>query len=195
MRRLLLLALVAPLVALGCALATSSPAAAACDPGPIAPHLREATLVVTGTVTGIEQLPNRQVLTVEVQRVYRGEAPTVLQLQGPTPDRACALPATVGEQWLLVSQGTSSPPAARADWGSQQLTPGIATQVADVLGSGKAPTPAAPPATGEVSLNRVDDSEPHGFWQVALPGAVLLVGGLLILLLARALGRTRTARA
>lgn len=195
MRRLLLLALVAPLIALGCALATSSPAAAACDPGPIAPHLRAATLVVTGTVTGIEQLPNRQVLTVEVQRVYRGEAPTVLQLQGPTPDRPCALPATVGEQWLLVSQGTSTPPAARGDWGSQQLTPGIATQVADILGSGKEPTPAAAPESGEVSLKRVADSEPYGFWQVALPGVVLLVAGLLILLLARALGRTRTARA
>lgn len=195
MRRLLLLALIAPLVALGWAFATTSPATAACDPGPIAPHLREATLVVTGTVTGIEQLPNRQVLTVEVQRVYRGEAPTVLELQGPTPDRPCALPAKVGERWLLVSQGTSTPPAARADWGSQQLTPGIATQVADVLGSGKAPTPAAPPTTGEVSLQRVDDSEPYGFLQIALPGGVLVVGGLLVLLLARALGRTRAARA
>jgi hypothetical protein len=194
MRRLLLLAL----LALGCVLiapVTSSPAAAAaCAAGPLPANLRDASLVVTGKVTAVEALPNRQVYSVEVQRVYQGSAPKTVTVQGPPVGRPCALAAQVGQSWLLVSQGAATTPAVRVDWGSQLLTADVGAVVASTLGSGKAPSADTAPVPSRVELTRVDDSEPYGYWQMAFPGAVLAAAGLLVLLLARALGGGRPAR-
>jgi hypothetical protein len=176
------------------AFVTSPASAAACAAGPLPADLRQASLVVTGKVTAIEKLTNRQVYSVTVQRVYHGRAPKTIKVQGPTADRPCALAAEVGQTWLLVSQGAASTPVVRADWGSQKLTTAVGATVADTLGSGKAPTAASTPVPTDVQLTRVDDSEPYGYWQMAIPGAVLAAAGLLILMLARALGGPKAAR-
>lgn len=193
MRRLLLALLALGFLVVPAAL--SSPAsAAACAAGPLPADLREASLVVTGKVTAIEELTNRQVYSVTVQRVYQGRAPKTITVQGPTAGRPCALAAEVGQSWLLVSQGAASTPVVRADWGSQKLTAEVGAAVADTLGSGKAPSATTTPVPTDVELTRVDDSDPYGYWQMAFPGAVLAAGGLLILLLARALGGPKAAR-
>lgn len=192
MRRLLLALLALGFLVVPAVL--SSPAsAAACAAGPLPADLRAASLVVTGKVTAIEALANRQVYSVTVLRVYQGRAPKTITVQGPTAERPCALAPQVGQSWLLVSQGAASTPVVRGDWGSQKLSAEVAATVADTLGSGKAPSAAAAPVPADVDLTRVDDSRPYGYWQLAFPGAVLVAGGLLILLLARALGGPKAA--
>jgi hypothetical protein len=197
MRRLLLLALLALggaclFVAPG--LIGSSASAAPCAAGPLSADLRAGTLVVTGRITSIDSQDRRQVYSVDVKRVYQGRAPKTITVQGPTADRPCALHAEVGQTWLLVSQGTAATPAVRADWGARRLNTEVGEVVADTLGSGKAPSAAVAPVPSSANLTRVDGSEPYGYWQMAMPGAVLAAGGLLILLLARALGGPKPAR-
>jgi hypothetical protein len=173
----------------------SSPAsAAACAAGPLPANLRDASLVVTGKVTAIEPVANRQVYSVTVKRVYKGRAPHTITVQGPVASRPCALSARVGETWLLVSQGAAAKPVVRGDWGSARLTADVGAVVASTLGSGKAPSADAAATPTDVHLTRVNNAEPFGFWQMAFPGAILAAGGLLILLLARALGGPKPAR-
>ncbi|MDO7868326.1 hypothetical protein [Nocardioides jiangxiensis] len=190
MRRLITIALVAPTLAMGVVLGLSASAQAACAPGPLRTELKAADLVVTGTVTKVDTLPGRQVYTLAVKRVYAGTAHATLELQAPTADRPCALPVKKGDRWLFLSQGAAKTPVVRGDWGSTELTSEAATVVADVLGSGHRPASGGS-ATSEVRLTKVGSAEPWGFWQLALPGAVLAGGGFLVLLLARALGRAR----
>ncbi|TCJ22001.1 hypothetical protein [Nocardioides jejuensis] len=190
MRRLITIALVAPTLSMGVVLGLSASAQAACASGPLRTELKDASLVVTGTVTTIDELPGRQVYTVAVERVYAGTAHATLEVQAPTADRPCALPVKKGDHWLFLSQGAAKTPVVRADWGSTPLSSEAATVVANVLGSGHRPS-AGGSGTTEVRLTKVDASEPWGFWQLALPGAVLAGGGFLVLLLARALGRAR----
>lgn len=191
MRRFVPLALVAPALALS-GVVVASPAHAACEPGPLRSSLRAADLVVTGRVTAVEERPRSQFYTVAVKRVYAGSASATLEVAAPLPDRNCALPVAEGEDWLFVSTGEAARPVVRADSGSTRLTAEAGTVLADVLGSGTRPSKAAgEPA--EVSLERVEETRrTYGFGQLALPGAVLAGGGLLVLLLARALGRSRT---
>jgi hypothetical protein len=190
MRRLIPLALVAPTLALGAVLA-ASPAQAACDSGPLRADLKAAKLVVTGKVTAIEERPHSQRYTLTVKRVYAGSATTTLEVQGPTAGAPCALPVAKGDDWLFLSDDAAQPPVVRRDGGSTKLSAEAATVVADVLGSGKQPVKGGA-APAEVTLEKVDAPKPYGFWQIALPGAVLAGGGFLVLLLARALGRART---
>lgn len=190
MRRLVPLALVAPTLALGAVLA-ASPAHAACESGPLRTELKAAKLVVTGTVTAVEQRATNQLYTVAVKRVYAGSATSTLQLTGPAKGAPCALPVAKGAAWVFVSDGSGTPPVVRRDGGSAKLSAEAATVVADVLGSGERPARNAD-APVEVTLEELDAAKPYGFWQIALPGAVLAGGGFLVLLLARALGRART---
>lgn len=174
----------------------SSPAtAAACAADPLPANLHAASLVVTGKVTDIEALANRQIYTVTVKRVYKGHAPKTITVQGPVSARPCALSASVGQTWLLVSQGAATIPAVRGDWGSAKLTAEVGAVVASTLGSGKAPSADVQPVPSDVVLTRVDNAEPLGFWQMAFPGAVVAAGGLLILLLVRAMGGPKQVRA
>lgn len=189
MRRLVPLALVAPTLALGAVL-VAAPAQAACDAGPLRTELKSSKLVVTGKVTAIEKRAHSQRYTVTVKRVYAGSATATLELQGPTKSAPCALPVAKGDEWLFLSDGRAKPPVVRRDGGSTKLSAEAATVVADVLGSGKRPSKDAHEPT-QVALEKVDAPKPYGFWQIALPGAVLAGGGLLVLMLARALGRAR----
>jgi hypothetical protein len=186
-RRMLPLALVAPALF---SVVSAVPAHAACEPGPLRTSLRDGDLVVTGRVTAVEQRPRSQIYTVTVKRVYAGESAAQLEVLAPLAARPCALKVAEGEDWLFVSQGDAARPIVRADWGSTELTAEAATVVADVLGSGTRPS-TKPGAPAEVTLARVDDRKSFGYWQVALPGAVLAGGGFLVLLLARALGRSK----
>jgi hypothetical protein len=188
MRRLVPLTLAAPTLALGAVL-VASPAQAACDAAPLRSELKAAKLVVTGKVTAIEKHGHGQRYTVAVKRVYAGSSTATLELQAPAKGAACGLTVAKGDDWLFLSDGRLTPPAVRRDGGSTKLSAEAATVVADVLGSGKRPARGGEPA--EVSLEQLDAPKPYGFWQVALPGGVLAGGGLLVLLLARALGRAR----
>ena len=189
MRRLVPLALVAPTLTLGAAVLVASPAQAACDAGPLRSELKAAKLVLTGEVTAVEQRAHSQHYTVTVKRVYAGSATATFELQGPAKGEPCALPVAKGSDWLFLSGGAATPPIVRRDGGSTRLTAEAATVVADVLGSGERPAKGGEPV--EVKLEKLDSPQPYGFWQIALPGAVLAGAGFLVLLLARALGRSR----
>lgn len=188
MRRLTLLALVAPAFSLG-AVMTAAPAQAACEPAPLRTSLKAASLVVTGRVDSVQELPGRQVYTVTVKRVYAGASAPTIEFAAPVAGRDCALPVETGQDWLFVSDASATPrPIVRADSGSRPLTAEAGSVVAAVLGSGTLPTADGHAASG-VTMTKLDTSKPVGYWQVALPGAVLAAGGFLVLLLARALGR------
>lgn len=189
MRRIVLLTLVAPLVTLA-GLVAAPAAHAACEPGPLPASLRDADLVVTGRVTAVEERPRSQVYTVAVKRVYAGSAAATLEVQAPLAGRPCALDVAKDEDWLFVSTGDAVTPIVRADGGSTVLTAEAATVVADVLGSGTRPSTSGGQQT-EVTLARIDESKRYGFAQLAFPGAVLAGGGFLVLLLARALSRSK----
>lgn len=189
MRRLIPLALVAPTLTLGAVL-VAAPAQAACDSGPLRAELKGAKLVVTGTVTAIEKRPHSERYTVSVKRVYAGSATATLEVQGPVASGPCALPVVKGEEWLFLSDGAATPPVVKRDGGSTKLTAEAATVVADVLGSGKQPAKGGS-APAQVTMEKLDAPKPYGYWQIALPGAVLAGAGFLVLLLARALGRAR----
>lgn len=190
MRRFIPLALVAPALTVG-TLVAAAPAYAACEPAPLRTSLRAADLVVTGEVTAVEKLADRQVYTVKVKRVYAGSSPAMLELQAPAADRPCALPVKKDQQWLFLSQSDPKKLVVRSDWGSAPLSAAVATDVADVLGSGTLPTAGGSTPPTDVTLTRVEQSTTYGFWQLAFPGGVLAAGGLLMLLLARALSGGR----
>ncbi len=189
MRRLTLLALAAPALSLG-AVTTAAPAHAACEPAPLRTSLKAASLVVTGTVDSVQALPGRQVYTVTVKRVYAGAATPTIEFAAPVAGRDCALPVAAGQEWLFLSDaGADVPrPVVRADTGSTLLTPEAGSVVASVLGSGTVPTAGGAAPSG-VTMTKLDAPKRAGYWQIALPGAVLAAGGFLVLLLARALGR------
>lgn len=194
MRRLLLLAL----LALGAVLATAVPASACEQPaGPLPADLAAAGTVFTGTITQVQASSGAQAgqtaYSVNVTRVYKGTVAPVTTVFAPSTVAACGLPsAAAGQTWLFVSTTTGADLVARSFEGSTRVTDAVTRQLTAELGSGTPPAAAPPPAAEqEVTLTRVADDGPTGFWPLALPGAALVLGGIVVLVAARSLGRQR----
>lgn len=199
MRRLLLITM----LALSCvwfAPLAGSPAWAACDPapGPLAGDLKQSDVAFTGTVKskqkGAAGAPTT--LVVAVDRVYRGRIESEVTVLTPATAAECGLQGVkVDAKWLLV--GTSSPTGVlvESDEGARVATPAVVRQVRQVLGVGKQPIRVessiepAPP-----TLTRVTDDGPTRFWPLAMPGAAVVIIGLVVLAAARAIGRPRESR-
>lgn len=198
MRRLLLMAVLAPVLSLPGLV--SGPADAACaEPGPLARDLRQLpAMVFTGKVTGIETTGRTTAYAVTVTRVYRGTKVVRHEtVYAPRRAAACGLQGVqAGETWLFLSN--SEPARIETDRldGTRALTRDVRKTVEEVLGAGTRPLPdktTTPPATATLTKVAKDDAE-H-FWPLSAPGFLLLLGGLVVLAAARSLGRRQEAKA
>jgi hypothetical protein len=196
MRRLLLLVL----VALGCAFVTASPAQACDRPaGPLDQDLEGAPVVFSGTITAVSGNVGQQAgmvsYTVAVDRTWKGgtQVEETMTVNAPATRQACGLrAATKGESWLVLGRPVGTGSVATTSYeGTRLLTDRAARQVTALLGIGTAA--GAAPETTEPVLTTLTDDEPAGFWPLALPGAVLALGGLIVVAAARALGRAKGA--
>lgn len=189
MRRLLLLAL----LALGCVLVTQAPAHACDRPTrPLPEQLEAAGSVFNGTVTEVTPGP-RVSYAVTVSRVFKGQVDAETTVVSPRGVTACGLQGIEPRrEYLFVSgqTGAATLPAFSNE-GTRRLTPQLRNQVLDRLGVGTAPIPAEAqaPADETATLTQVGDDEPEAFLPIALPGLLLVVGGVLALALARLVGR------
>lgn len=196
MRRLLLLVL----VALGCVLVTQSPAAACDQPaGPLGQDLESARVVFAGTITDVSgtagQPGGMVTYSVAVDRVWKGRIAETVKVTAPATVQACGLRAAKqGESWLVVGRAVGAASVATTSYEGTRLLSEPATRVVITqLGEGRAPGVQAPTETPEPELSTLTDDAPAGFWPLALPGAVLVLGGLVVLAATRALGRPKEA--
>jgi hypothetical protein len=199
MRRLLLLTL----LALSCFWVAPSgfagaPASAACKaPGSLAGDLKQADVVFTGTVRTVEKdaagAPTTYI--VVVSRVYHGRVESEVTVLTPAAAADCGLQGVKpGSEWLFA--GTSAPQGVivESDEGSREATAAVTRKVRQVLGAGKDPVQvdsSVPPVSP--TLTRVADEGPTGFWPLAMPGAVVVVAGLVVLAVTRAMSRPKVA--
>lgn len=197
MRRLLALVL----VALGCVTLTAPPAHACPRPArPLPAQLEAAGSVFTGTVTAVTGTPGTGTApvayTVSVDRVFKGEVQARTRVVSPATVARCGLQGIERRRaYLFVTTDTGNASLdATSDQGTRRLGAQLRRQVVDTLGIGRPPMavdePTEPPEGA--TLTRVRDSDPVGFLPVALPGVLLVAGGLLVLLLTRLVGRGRS---
>lgn len=191
MRRLIVLLLATiGLVALG-----TAPAQAQCDvePAPRAQQLKSTPYVFSGVVTDanpVSSEPGTVRYTVSVNRVYRGDVERTATVSAPSTVAECGLrkvsPGTTlmffaerADQDLLRTQSTM---------GTSRLTQRARTSVEDAMGRGTVPK-QADEGDEDASGTVVDDSEPLSISTAILPGAGLMLLGLLLVLVARIFGR------
>lgn len=191
--RLLRLLLLALLPVAGVA-ATAAPATAACEAPtrPFPAQLEAAEAVFSGVVASVRPgVRDSRVITVRVGRVWAGSGLTGdVRVRTTTDD--CGLAARPGQEWLLLAgRDDRGRLASTQPSGSRLLSPEVEAAVVRELGEGRAEPAPAPPAQPELTM--VADSEPRGFWSLALPGLLLLGGGLVLWVAARLLGRRRGA--
>ena len=189
MRRVMVLVL----VALGCVLLTDAPAQA-CDRDvlPLPTALKRAGFVFSGTVEKVSDVSRSTEYVVQVDRVYEGKVQEKATVVSPATKADCGLTGIRrGDDVMFVAQrGNGEVIRTRSYEGTRPLTPAVLAAVRTELGTGSKPASSTPdPADEPVEMTVVDDSEPMSLAKLALPGAVLLVGGLVTLVLARLLGR------
>lgn len=198
MRRLLL-----ALLAMGCVVAGQAPAYA-CD-GPLRPvpvQLREAGSVFIGTVTAVVGAPRTEqgqtvTYTVQVRRVFRGETPAETTIVSRNAEPDCATQSLERRRtyvFMSSAAGAETVPAESFGLdGIRRATPEMRAALADILGVGSLPNATPGEAVEETAtLTRVGADDPPEFLPMALPGILVLVVGLLALMLARLVSRTRT---
>lgn len=197
MRRLLALVL----VTLGCVALTAPPAYACPRPvRPLPAQLEAAGSVFSGTVTAVTGTPGTGTepvtYTVAVDRVFKGEVQAQTRVVSPATVARCGLQGVERRRtYLFVTSGTGAESLdATSELGTRRLSAQVRKQVIDTLGVGRLPLITEEPEeeAEEATLTRVSNAEPAGFLPVALPGVLLVAGSLLVLLLARFVGRGRS---
>jgi len=199
LRLLLLLSvtLLAGLTGVGAAQAATDPAGATrvaapdCTSPtrtPLADLLAKSEAVVTGKVDVVFPAVRATTFEVDVTDVHKKPQAVEWgkQVAVRTPRGECKLEGVRRQaNWLFVGTVDKQDRlVVTAIGGSQRLTPAVRARV-DKLMAAEVPEPPAP------NLQRVADSEAPEFWPIALPGIVLAGLGLLVWILARALGRPK----
>lgn len=161
--------------------------------GTLARELKAAEVVFTGEVTEVKGRPGRPggqiTYLVRTTAWWRGAPPETVKVFTPTTVDACGVLAPeVGQEWLFLATDVQGGVRVRSDDGSRQLTSRVSTMVEDDLGP--AETFEDPVEPG---FEQLTQDEPADFWPLAMPGVALVVGGLVVVAAARALGRPKGA--
>ncbi len=153
-------------------------------------HLKAADVVVSGTISAVDDSPRPESFTVRLTRIYRGKVttPTLTFEQSPTcPQRD----VVTGQQWFVLAEqpkADGARPQVSVCTGSVILDGSVTRVVEKTLGTGTAaPQPPPPSAT----FTSVEGSGPARFTRMAAPGAAMVVVGLLGMLVVGRLGRPR----
>ncbi|MBD8868109.1 hypothetical protein [Nocardioides donggukensis] len=191
------------MLTLGSVLGSAAPAHAACnEPERSFPaQLRDADSVFSGTVTQVvgdrTDPDERLVYVVNVKRVYQGRIAGETTVRSPSTAADCGLRnIQKGERYVFLAGSANDGGVVDAfsNEGTRPQRPAVMDTVTRVLGQGEppmAPTQAEIERDREASLTQLDDSTAPGLATTSLPGVGLAVLGLLVLGMARVLGRRR----
>jgi hypothetical protein len=202
----------ATLPALALALALAAPAAPvsaaatvvdgttgpACATGSVSDAAKAAAAVFTGTVHGVarDEISAQEtdyVQSVTVDRVYKPSRDSVIdteevELVTQQTRSGCSLGALREGQRYVVFAGLSGEMLlATGDSGTAPADAALVAEVEGLLGTGR---PAVAPAEPTATLTPVASATPVPFVRAAVPGAVLVLVGLVGLLVTRRLNRS-----
>jgi hypothetical protein len=188
--------LVLLLVGLTTVVLTSAAAqACTCKNLTLAQKVKRADGVFSGTVTmasGPTTVRKRQVMSydVKVDRVYKGDVSTQrVTVKSDADASACGLAnLSPDNRYLFFVRANGANLLASSCGGTGPATSAKTQRIVALLGQGTTPVPPTP---AEATYTSVAGAEPPSLARLAVPGAALLVIGLLGLMVFGALGRTR----
>jgi hypothetical protein len=199
LRTLVATALVALVLALGGAVASSPAAAdeppATCPFISVADSSKAATAVFSGTVDNVTKEPKptgergaSYLHDVTVSGVYQGEVGSEsVQVRTDKTPRQCSLgELEVGSAYLFFVTSSGDPWIAESTGGTRLADPEVLAKVEQLLGAGKPPVEPAPESA---EFTPVNTEAPPTLSRAAAPGVALVLVGLLGLVLVRGLGR------
>jgi len=198
MQRHLRRLLVVLLVGLTTVVVTEAPAhACRCKDLSLPQEVNGADALFSGTVTmasGPTTMGKRQIMSydVKVDRVYKGDisSPSVT-VKSDSSAAACGLTGmTADDRYLFFVRSAGANLLANSCSGTGPATSARTQRIVALLGPGTTPIPPTPaPATFEP----VADAEPPELPRLLVPGAAMVLVGLLGLMIFGALGRSRRA--
>ena len=170
----------------------------ACETGSLEDVAKSAAAVFTGTVAAVgrEEISAQEtdyLHTMTVDRVYkpgRGSVIDTEEVELLTQQSAtgCSLGGlTQGERYVVFADLSGEVLLATDGSGTAVADDTLVGEVEQLLGSGRPPVPPEPPTA---QLTPVQTEEPVTFVRASLPGAVLVLVGLVGLLVTRRLGRS-----
>lgn len=169
----------------------------ACAPASLADATKSAATVFTGTVRGVasDEVSAQETdyfHSVVVDRVYKPGRGAVIDTEEVelvtqrTNDR-CSLGALEeGERYVVFADLSGEVLLAAGDSGTALADADLVAEVETLLGSGR---PPVPPEMPTATLTPVANGTPTPFVRAAVPGAGLVLVGLLGLLVTRRLNR------
>lgn len=169
----------------------------ACAPASLADATKSASAVFTGTVRGVasDEVSAQETdyfQSVVVDRVYKPGRGAIIDTEQVevvtqrTNDR-CSLGALEeGERYVVFADLSGEVLLAAGDSGTALADADLVAEVETLLGSGR---PPVPPETPTATLTPVASGTPTPFVRAAVPGAGLVLVGLLGLLVTRRLNR------
>ncbi len=172
--------------------------ARSCTAASVTDATMAARAVFTGTVLGVEshEISAQEtdfVHRIAVDRVYKPGRASVIDteevevLTQRTTDR-CSLGALEeGQRYVVFADLSGEALLAAGGSGTTLADAALVTEIEDLLGTGR---PAVPPEPPTAALTPVASSTPTPFLRAAVPGAGLVLVGLIGLLVTRRLGRT-----
>ncbi|VXC38076.1 hypothetical protein [Nocardioides sp. AX2bis] len=168
-----------------------------CAPASLADATKSASAVFTGTVRGVasDEISAQETdyfQSVVVDRVYKPGRGAIIDTEEVelvtqrTNDR-CSLGALdEGERYVVFASLSGEVLLADGESGTALADADLVAEVETLLGSGR---PPVPPETPTATLTPVSTATPTPFVRAAVPGAGLVLVGLLGLLVTRRLNR------